>query len=59
MGTFFIVNIMYILSPAYIDVIVPCNVPDVWNSAFGPVFVSEAPMSPTLCVSLLARLQPL
>ena len=32
---FFIVNIMYILSPAYIAVIVPCNVPDVLE--FGPL----------------------
>ena len=35
MGTFLIVNNNYILSLAYIDVIVSCNVPDVWK--FGPL----------------------
>ena len=40
MGTFFIVNINYIFSLAYIDVIVPSNVPDVWEfGPFGSVFV--------------------
>ena len=33
MGTFLFVNINYILSFAYIDAVVHCNVPDVWNSA--------------------------
>ena len=34
-GDIFIVNIKYILSLAYIDVIVSCNVPDIWE--FGPL----------------------
>ena len=33
MGIFLLVNINYILSFAYIDAIVHCNVPNVWNSA--------------------------
>ena len=38
MGTFLLVNINYILSFAYIDAIVHCNVPDVWNSALWACF---------------------
>ena len=34
MGTFLLVNINYILSSAYIDVVVHCNVLGVWNLAF-------------------------
>ena len=40
-NTFIIVNINYILSSAYNDVVVPCNDLDVWE--FGPL---------GLCVSL-------
>ena len=41
MGTILIVNIMYILSLAYIDVIVPYNVLDVLE--FGPMGLSSSP----------------
>ena len=40
METFFIVNIKYILSLAYIDVIVPYNVSDVWE--FDPLGLYSA-----------------
>ena len=35
-------NINYILSVAYIDAVVHCNVPDVWNSVLWACFVSGA-----------------
>ena len=47
MGTFLLVNINYILSFVYIDAVVHCNVPDVWE--FGPL---------GLCVSLKAPMDP-
>ena len=41
MGTFLLVNIDYILSSTYIDVVVHCNVPDVWE--FGPLGMCLSP----------------
>ena len=41
MGTFLLVNINYILSFAYIDAVVHCNVPDVWE--FGPLGLCLSP----------------
>ena len=55
MGTFLLVNINYILSFAFIDAIVYCNVPDIWNSALWAYVVSGAPMGPILHVSLEIR----
>ena len=51
MGTFLLLNINYILSFAFIDAIVHCNVPDVWNSGLWAYVVSRAPMGPILRVS--------
>ena len=52
MGTFFIVNMMCILSLAYIDVIVPYNVPHILE--VGPLDLCLSPgrqWAPKLCVS--------
>ena len=51
MGTFSLVNIDYILSFAYIDAVVHCNVLDVWNSALWACVVFGAPMGPIMRVS--------
>ena len=52
---FAFVNINYILSFVFIDAIVHCNVPDIWNSALLACVVSGAPMVPILRVSLEVR----
>ena len=53
MGTFLLLNINYIPSFAFIDAIVHCNVPNVWNSALWACAISGAPMGPILHVSTL------
>ena len=52
MGTFLLLNINYILSFAFIDAIVHCNVLDVWE--FGPLGLCrlQGPMGPILRVSV-------